>query len=442
MLINPTKNVSSKPDVKFNLSKTKDAMQGITVLSVILAGPVAFTILFVTLRWLFKHSILFSIGIASGAAMISVAFIGSIVGRLGPIHNLWGFPLQLTIAFLAFLFINIKLKKPLVDIIKKIKAISIGDLHLEFDEKSLKRKDEIGDISLSLQQLNIGLNNTVSFANEIGNGNLEMDFSALSDKDELGKSLIQMRDSLKTASEEAKIRQIEDQKRNWVTQGQAQFAELLRANTANTKELSFNIISGLVKYLGINQGGIFLLNDEDPKEPYLELMASYAYDRRKFLDKKIYIGEGLAGTCFVEKQPIYMTRVPQDYIRITSGLGGDNPSVILIAPMKINEDVLGVLELASFKPLEKYQIEFVEKVGEIIASTISNVKIHQQTERLLEKSQEQAEMMHAQEEEMRQNMEELNATQEAMAYKDQESQKRIAELEAEIEALKQQLSQQ
>lgn len=442
MLINAIENVFSKPDVKFNLSKTKDAMQGITILSVIIAGPIAFTILFIALRWLFKHSVLFSIGIAAGAAMISVAFIGSVVGRLGPIHNLWGFPLQIAIAFLAFIYINIKLKKPLVGIIDKIKTISIGDLHVEFDEQFLNRKDEIGDISRSLLQLSVGLNKTISFANEIGNGNLEMNFSALSEKDELGKSLIQMRNSLKTASEEAKIRQAEDQKRNWVTQGQAQFAELLRANTANTKDLSFNIISGLVKYLGINQGGLFLLNDEDPKEPYLELMACYAYDRRKFLDKKVHIGEGLAGTCFVEKKPIYMTRVPQDYIRITSGLGGDNPGVILIVPMKINEDVLGVLELASFKPLEKYQIEFVEKVGEIIASTISNVKIHQQTERLLGKSQEQAEMMHAQEEEMRQNMEELNATQEAMAYKDQENQTRIAELEAEIEVLKQQLSQQ
>ena len=81
----------------------------------------------------------------------------------------------------------------------------------------------------------------------------------------------------------------------------------------------------------------------------------------------------------------------------------------------INKDVHGVIELASFQKFEKFEIEFAEKVAESIASTISAVSINIKTSELLRATQEQAQILASQEEQMRQNMEELQATQEEAA---------------------------
>jgi GAF domain-containing protein len=83
----------------------------------------------------------------------------------------------------------------------------------------------------------------------------------------------------------------------------------------------------------------------------------------------------------------------------------------------MNEHVVGVIEIANLKPFEKYQIEFLERLAETIASAISTARNNEKTKVLLEQSQQQAEEMRAQEEEMRQNMEELQATQEQMHRK-------------------------
>jgi len=84
----------------------------------------------------------------------------------------------------------------------------------------------------------------------------------------------------------------------------------------------------------------------------------------------------------------------------------------VVDPLVYNDYIFGIIEIASFNVLQPYEIQFIERISESIAATISSVKANIQTSQLLEQSQQQAEEMASQEEEMRQNMEELRATQE------------------------------
>ena len=101
-----------------------------------------------------------------------------------------------------------------------------------------------------------------------------------------------------------------------------------------------------------------------------------------------------------------------------------------------NEKIEGVIEIASFNILEEYEIQFIEKVAESIASTISNMKINQQTTKLLSETQAQSAQMHSQEEEMRQNLEEMTAIQEEMQRKEFEYLDKIERLEKELDQTK------
>lgn len=323
-----------------------------------------------------------------------------------------------------------RLTVPIGKLTIAIKKLARGEIS-DANKLELNSKDEIGEMAASVNSLIDGLKETATFAEIIGRGELNASYTPLSENDLLGKSLLDMRSSLILSKEDEERRKVEDEKHAWATDGIARFAELLRENNHDIQELSFSIIKNLVKYLDVVQGGMFILNDADAEDVFLEMTACFAYDRRKLHESRIEIGEGLVGRCFYEKESIYMVDIPQDYINITSGLGDSRPSSLLLVPLKLNDTVTGVVELASLRPIDEYKIHFVEKVAESIASTLSSVRVNIRTSELLVRTQQQAEEMAAQEEEMRQNLEELTSTQEEMARVREEERKVQDELSKE-----------
>ncbi|UZR98254.1 PAS domain S-box protein [Chondrinema litorale] len=268
--------------------------------------------------------------------------------------------------------------------------------------------NEIAETKEALQNFKKEISSATLFVKKIEKGELEIPYPGIDDDqaeaDSLSGSLISLRNQLKSLNKT-------ETQRKWITEGLALFSEVLRKNQHDLDETCYDVLCNLIKYINANQGGIYVVNQE---KEVLELRACYAFDRKKYVDQTFSFGEGLVGQVYLEKETLLLLDVPDNYLNITSGLGEAPPKSIIIVPLKVNDKVSGIIELASFNNFEPYQVEFLEKLGENIASVISIVKINQKTQSLLEQSQLQTESLRSQEEEMRQNMEELSATQEEM----------------------------
>jgi CHASE3 domain sensor protein/GAF domain-containing protein len=273
------------------------------------------------------------------------------------------------------------------------------------------------------------------FVASMSAGNYEAQWEGLTPEnatvnaDNLAARLMQMREQLKKMK-------AEDERRLWLTEGQARFAEIVHLHQHDLAALASQSLSFLIKYLGAQQGSLFVL-DEEASEPHLNLAACYAFNRKKYLEKRIAAGQGLVGQAYLEAETTLLTEVPRNYTFITSGLGDATPTCLLIVPAKYNDRVEAVVEMAGFVRYEAHQVAFVEKAGEILASTIISAKNSEKMHRLLEDSNMQSEQMRAQEEEMRQNLEELMATQEQQLRLEKELRENADQLEGQLAELRQ-----
>ncbi len=326
---------------------------------------------------------------------------------------IWGIILLAVVIIIGFFIANSTIF-PIKYIKKILDKMSFG----EFPASEVKTSgDEIGQMGAALNNLVKGLKQKVEFAKEIERGNYRSFYQPAGRKDVLGLSLIEMRNSLAEASKTEEIRRKENEERNWAATGLSEFNNLIREHGKTLEEFSLVSINKLTRYTESQIGGIYILNEEDRNNRFLELTGFYAYDRHKFFEEKITPGENLIGQCFLEKDTIFITDVPQNYIKISSGLGKENPKSILIVPLILNEKVYGVVELAAITIFPKYKIEFVEKVAEILASTIAAILINEQRSRLIEETKDKSETEQKEKEEL---------------------QKRIKELEKQLEQLKEQ----
>lgn len=335
----------------------------------------------------------------------------------------------LMIAFIYFIS-NRVIINPIRKVARNLKNLSKGKIDQQMKVKA-DSSDEIGEM---LRYLNLSveaLAEKTEFARQIGEGNYSLSLEIKSEEDTLGKSLLEMAKNLKAAQEEELKRKENDRKQQWISEGLAKFAEILRQNNDNIEHLGADIIKNLIGYLEIVQGGIFIYNDDDEDKPYFELIATYAYNRQKFIEKRILPGEGLVGTCAIEKKSIYLKEIPDSYIAITSGLGEAKPKALLIVPLLANETVLGIIELASFADFPQHHIQFVEQIAQSIGQTLISVRTNIRTAQLLERTKQQAEEMRAQEEEVRQNLEELATIKEELEKQNEENKKKQKELEWE-----------
>ena len=286
----------------------------------------------------------------------------------------------------------------------------------------VKSSEEIGQTKTAINQFLERMKSATSYAEKLGTGDLNAQYDEQYGGDVLANALIAMQKKLSEAD-------VTQSKINWTNEGTARFNELLKNDGEDLGTLGDKVLKMLVAHIHANQAALYIINSQ---EKCFERASTYAYEGTRNQDSKIDLEEGLIGQCAKERETIHLKDVPRNYVKISSGLGGASPREIIIVPLKNDDEVVGVIEIASLEQFKESHVEFVEKIGGSIASFISNRQSADNSKKLLDELKSKTKFLSQQEEHFRQNMEGFQVLQEEM-------QRRCHELESEVASLKNKL---
>ncbi|MDB9510767.1 HAMP domain-containing protein [Kamptonema animale CS-326] len=227
---------------------------------------------------------------------------------------------------------------------------------------------------------------------------------------------------------------------DWLKTNLAKFTRMLQGQR-DLETVSKLILSELTPLVSA-QHGVFFMMDSMEHDPFLKLLSTYAYRERKNLGNKFNLGEGLVGQCALEKERILLTEVPDNYVKISSGLGESTPLNVVVLPVLFEGQVTAVIELASFRRFSEIHLTFLDQLTESIAIVLNTIAASMRTEELLKQSQSLAEELQAQQKELtetnkrlEQQAQSLRASEELLKSQQEELQQTNEELEEKAELL-------
>ncbi|HTS86012.1 MAG TPA: response regulator, partial [Usitatibacter sp.] len=242
-------------------------------------------------------------------------------------------------------------------------------------------------------------------------------------KDTINEMIRNLRDTTQTNTET-----------DWLKTNLAKFSRMLQGQ----KELNTVgrlILSELAPVVSAQHAEFYVLGGGDGATHHLTLLASYASDGESAHGRRIGLGEGLVGQCALEKRKILLTNPPADFLRIASGLGRGAPRAILVLPIVFENEVRGVLELASFEGFSEIHQAFLDQLTESIGIVINTIKANTRTEDLLIQSQTLAQELQSRQEELQTTNEELQEKARLLAHQNQEVEHKNREVEQARQAL-------
>ena len=302
--------------------------------------------------------------------------------------------------------------KPFDSVRKLIDRITNGEYALEkYIPDESRIPFEWLRIVHSIKMLAQSLKNTSDFATQLKDKKFEAEYEASIQNNPIGASLVTLRNDMVETSEKEQQRFNEERQNQWATEGHSIFSDILRNNISDIHKLCDAVIDKLVPYINVTQGGIFIRTTmpDDKDTECFELYAVFAFGHQRFHKRILAIDEGIIGACAMEKHIIIINDVPDNYTEIGSGLGQAKPKALMFVPLIYNDYLYGVMEFAAFVRFEQYQIQFVERISENIASTIANAKINEQTTMLLQQSRQQSKQMEEREDQLKNEIETLNS---------------------------------
>src|SRR5688572_711657 len=290
-------------------------------------------------------------------------------------------------------------------------------------------------VNAMANSLTMQVRNIADVATSVTKGDLtrQITVEAQGELDELKTNINQMTGNLRETTER-------NQEQDWLKTNLAKFSRMMQGQK-DLESVSRLIMSELTPPVSAHHGAFFI-SDAETGAPTLRLIASYAYRARKHVASRFGIGEGLVGQAALEKQPILLQNVPDDYIQITSGLGEAAPRNIIVLPILFEGEVKAVIELASFLPFSTIHQTFLDQLAESIGVVLNMIQANMRTEELLEQSQKLTQELQSQSEELRRQQEELkksNTELEQQARSLRQSEELLKEQQEELQQVNEEL---
>ncbi len=315
-----------------------------------------------------------------------------------------------------------KMTQTLREASQATEQIALGNLDISVEVRG--EKDLLGQ---SINKMVVALKAAARQANIIASGDYTADIKPRSEKDELGIALQKMTHALRKVDKENK-------RQAWLKTGQNELNQKMRGDQ-DIVELSRNIIAYLAKYLNAQIGALYLFDEASGE---LQLKGSYAFTKRKEINNAIAIGEGLVGQAAFEKEMISISSVPEDYTRIGSATGNAVPRNVVVSPFLYEGKLSGVIELGSFQEFSDEKLDFLKIVMENIAIGFNSALARNLQKKLLLKTQQQAEELEAQQEQLKATNAELEEQTEILKINEAKLKEQQEELQAANEELEEQ----
>nr|MBA3272331.1 response regulator [Chthoniobacterales bacterium] len=238
-----------------------------------------------------------------------------------------------------------------------------------------------------------------------------------------------LKDNINEMIRNLKDTTLKNAEQDWLKTNLAKFSRMLQGQK-DLLTVGRLILSELAPVVSAQQGVFYMMDSvTKPDDPTLKLLASYAFKERKNVDNRFRLGEGLVGQCALEKEKILLADVPNDYIKIASGLGEAKPLNIIVMPVVFEGQVKAVLELASFDRFNPTHETFLDQLTESIGIVLNTIEANMRTEDLLKQSQSLARELQSQQEELQQTNAELEDKARLLADQNVEVERKNKEVE-------------
>ncbi|KFU81719.1 Signal transduction histidine kinase [Amycolatopsis lurida] len=189
-----------------------------------------------------------------------------------------------------------------------------------------------------------------------------------------------------------------NEEQDWLNTNLARISGLMQGHR-DLRVVATLIMNELTPLVGAQHGTLFLTESGD-QGTRLRLITSYGHSEDPGTPVDFAMGQSLIGQAAQTKKPIVVDRTPPGFVKISSSLGSAPPVTLIVLPIVFEDQVLGVIELASFGGFTAVRKDFLEQLMETIGVNVNTIIANARTDSLLEESQRLAEELQARSEEL------------------------------------------